>query len=184
VSAIAHSKSTLAPYLFPKGDSLMCSSFHASVAILIVAPAINVLGSETEALKFVQELGGKVQRDDKAGKSVIRVDLAGTAVADRGLKQLATLQHLKELILDNTAVTDVGLKDVAKIKQLQTLSLNGCRVTDEGAKEFLNLQRLDRLRLGKTKLTDKGLKTLAELKHLQALNLECTSITDARVSCS
>ena len=50
---------------------------------------------EASAVKAVENLGGKVTRDDKLpGKPVIGVNLPGTKVTDAGLKEL---KHLKQL---------------------------------------------------------------------------------------
>src|SRR5438094_10489545 len=50
---------------------------------------------EASAVKAVENLGGKVTRDDKLpGKPVIGVDLGHTQVTDAGLKEL---KHLKQL---------------------------------------------------------------------------------------
>ena len=61
--------------------------------------------AEDKAVAFVEKLGGKVKRDDKAeGKPVRGVDLADrTKVTDAGLKELAALKQLQSL--DLTAAT-------------------------------------------------------------------------------
>ena len=78
---------------------------------------------EASAVKAVENLGGKVTRDDKLpGKPVIGVNLAGTGVTDAGLKELKHLKQLTRLDLGQTKVTDDGVADLQK-------ALPGCRIS-------------------------------------------------------
>ncbi len=55
----------------------------------------------------VENLGGKVTRDEKAtGKLVVLVGLFSTQVTDAGLKELTPLKNLTTLDLSYTQVTD------------------------------------------------------------------------------
>src|SRR5438477_5554009 len=72
---------------------------------------------EATAVKAVENLGGKVRRDDKLpGKQVIGLNLPATKVTDAGLKELKDLKHLTSLNLNDTEgggkVTDAGLKEL------------------------------------------------------------------------
>src|SRR6516162_10497416 len=53
------------------------------------------------------------------------LDLGGTKVTDRGLKELAGLKNLQILSLNCTQVKGWGLKELAGLKSLQTLDLPG-----------------------------------------------------------
>ena len=56
--------------------------------------------TEDKAVAFIEKLGGKVTRDEKApGKPVLEVVLDGTELTDAGLKALAPLTNLTKLIL-------------------------------------------------------------------------------------
>jgi hypothetical protein len=71
--------------------------------------------AEDKAVQFVEKLGGRVTRDNKAsGKPVVAVNLGGTKVTDAGLKELAPLKNLTELYLTGTKVTDAGVKELQK----------------------------------------------------------------------
>ncbi|MEC8989403.1 MAG: hypothetical protein VYB66_09150, partial [Verrucomicrobiota bacterium] len=71
----------------------------------------------------------------------------------------ADLEKLTTLSLAGTKITDAGLKDVAKLKQLTNLILMGnpsTEITDAGLKELAKLQQLKDLYLGYTKVTKAG----------------------------
>ena len=69
-------------------------------------------------------------------KPIVRVGLVNSKVTDAGLKKLAGLTQLRELILFNTKVTDAGLKHLAGLKQLRVLFLVGTKVTGKGKTEL------------------------------------------------
>jgi Leucine-rich repeat (LRR) protein len=66
--------------------------------------------------------------------------LHGTQITDAGLKEVAKLQNLNTLVLDNTQITKYGLTHLVRgIKQYQRLtflSLRNTKVTDEYAAVF------------------------------------------------
>ena len=77
---------------------------------------------EASAVKAVENLGGKVTRDDKLpGKPVIEVNLPATKVTDAGLKELKDLKQLTSLNLYATKVTADGVADLQK-------ALPGCKI--------------------------------------------------------
>ena len=92
---------------------------------------------EASAVKAVENLGGKVTRDDKLpGKPVIGVHLHEIGVTDAALKELADLKQLTWLSLAGTRVTDAGLKELKDLKQLTRLNLADTKVTDDGVAEL------------------------------------------------
>src|SRR5262245_22503561 len=119
---------------------------------------------EAAAVKMIEKLGGKVERDDKLlGRPIVAVNLSGKKVTDTGLKELKELKSLQWLDLDGTKVTDVGLKELKELKSLQGLDLDNTKVTDAGLKDLKELKSLQRLNLSDTRVTDAGLKELKEL---------------------
>ena len=124
---------------------------------------------EASAAKAVENLGGKVYRDDKLpGKPVIGVHLHEIGVTDAALKELADLKQLTWLSLTVTRVTDAGLKELAHLKQLTSLHLaeRSTGVTDAGLKGLKHLKQLTWLGLSRTKVTDAGISELqADLPH-------------------
>src|SRR5207237_3037875 len=112
---------------------------------------------EASAVKAVENLGGKVTRDDKLpGKPVIGVILGGTKVTDGDLKELKDLKQLTTLYLNMTGVTDAGLKELKDLQQLTTLALYNTKVTDAGLKELKHLKQLTSLYLSNTRVTAAG----------------------------
>ncbi len=100
--------------------------------------------------------------------------VAGAAVTDVGMRELAGLTRLRALYLDETFLTDAGLWHLAGLERLQILCLNHTAVTDAGAEALSRLTRLRRLYLQNTQVTDGGLVYLTALPHLEALNLSNT----------
>ena len=79
---------------------------------------------EASAVKAVENLGGKVTRDDKLpGKPVIGVNFNANpgVVTDASLKELKHLKQLTSLNLTRTKVTDDGVADLQK-------ALPGCKI--------------------------------------------------------
>ena len=62
--------------------------------------------------------------------------MADTKVTDDGLKEVAKLQNLEELDLENTQITDEGLKEVAKLPRLMYFYLHSTKVTKKGMTEL------------------------------------------------
>src|SRR5437762_8904983 len=83
------------------------------VGLLLACLSGAARADEASAVKAVENLGGKVTRDDKLpGKPVIGVHLHEIGVTDAALKELADLKQLTWLSLTVTRVTDAGLKEL------------------------------------------------------------------------
>jgi uncharacterized protein (TIGR03067 family) len=106
------------------------------------------------------------------------LSFSNTEMTDAGMKQLATLKHLRVLDLSATKMTDKQLSEIAGMKQLQSLSLGGTEVTDVGLKSLAGLTQLQALDLSGTKVSTEGLRELAGLKQLQSLSLVGTKVRD------
>jgi uncharacterized protein YjbI with pentapeptide repeats len=133
--------------------------FCALVLVSMSGSAAWADEADDKAVQFIEKLGGKVTRDDKApGKPVVGVSLFKTQVTDAGLKELAPLKNLTSLNLVGTKATDAGLKELAPLKNLTTLDLSDTKATDASLKELAPLQNLTELYLYGTKVTDAGVK--------------------------
>jgi hypothetical protein len=136
-------------------------TWHSVALLLVVGLPLRGDEAEDRAVKALQKLGARIERDEKAdGKPVISVNLGLTKVTDAHLKELAPLKHLQTLYLYATRVTDEGLKELAPLQNLQWLHLAFTQVTDAGLKDLAALKSLRSLDLQGTQVTDAGLKQL------------------------
>ena len=112
-------------------------AFALALSGLCLCSTLRADDAEDKAVAFVEKLGGKVTRDEKAtGKPVITVFLYRKKMTDAGLKELAALKNLTTFDISATKVTDAGLKELATLKNLTTLDLSQTQVTDAGLKEL------------------------------------------------
>lgn len=104
-----------------------------------------------------------------------------TELSDDALANLASLPHLKVLVIGDSHLSDRGLAHLARVRTLEKLmlSLNG-RFTDAGLAHLTGLTSLDLLSVGGCpRVTDAGLVHLKTLKNLEILDLQGTGVTDA-----
>jgi len=92
---------------------------------------------EDETIAEIEDLGGKVTRDETCfAKSVIGVDLSRAGIRDDDVATAAKFVRLETLDLSETEVTDAGLAHLQGSSQLKTLRLHGAKVTDQGVKKL------------------------------------------------
>jgi hypothetical protein len=132
----------------------------------------------------------------KSAQEISSLDLGGTDVTDKALKQVAELTNLTKLDLHNTKVTDEGLKELAGLTKLTELGLSESQLSDanlrvlreigllhclnqaEGGKRPRSAEEITSLALCRSPLTDAGLRELAALQNLTWLDLRDTRTTD------
>lgn len=105
------------------------------------------------------------------------LNLAGTEVTDKGLKDLSGFDSLRTVNLAFTNVSDLGLAVLGQLKSLEDLSLVGTAVTDGGIKRLANLSNLNRLLLDQADITDDCLADLSSLTELRVLSLDGTKLS-------
>jgi hypothetical protein len=115
---------------------------------------------------------------DDAYVIVDKVELRGPNVNDEVVRELAGLDWLSSLSLEQTQVTDVGLGVLRSLHYVQDLSLTYSQVTDGGLEQLKQLPQLRYLKLTGTPITDGAVPTLADLPALQTLFVRWTRITD------
>ena len=72
---------------------------------------------------------------------LVKIDVQCTPITGVGLKHLASLPNLTQLLVYNCQITDAGVKSLAQLTQLRELSLGWCEhITDEGIKELSALK--------------------------------------------
>jgi hypothetical protein len=133
---------------------------------------------------------------------LIRVELSGTKVTEKGLEQLLeNCPGIREVTLSDlpitdrimpligrcsfvwaqrTKVTNEGLRHFSG-HSIDTLLLDETAITDEGLKHFAGTS-ISKLGLAKTAVTDVGLSHLSEVKHIAHLILTGTAVTDVGVA--
>src|SRR5262245_43689286 len=116
---------TKRPWIWLVGGLVLVLAGAAVLGWVLLFPVVpGAESTEDRAVKAVEQWHGRVTRDEqKEGKPVVGVDLAGTKVTDAGLKELKDLPSVQTLNLSDTQVTAAGLKELAAFKQLQSLSL-------------------------------------------------------------
>ncbi len=92
------------------------------------------------------------------------LDLAGTAVSDRGLAEVAQMPNLTRLHLERTAVTDSGLSALASLDSLEYLNLYGTGITDSGLEHLQKLPNLKQLYLWQTKVSPEAATNFAQAR--------------------
>jgi hypothetical protein len=118
---------------------------------------------QAKAIARVEELGGKVEFDEKnSGKTVVRVRLNDAKVQDKDLECLRAFTTLQRLDLHRTAISDEGLKHLKGLTSLKRLYLTGTNVSDKGLDQLGDLTNLEYLLLNRTKVTREGVEQLRQ----------------------
>ncbi|HEY7156027.1 MAG TPA: protein kinase [Gemmataceae bacterium] len=138
--------------------------------------------TEEEAIRILQQLGGRITRNDLLSGTPLTVDLSHTKVTDIDLPTLAFVKSLRTLKLENTKVTDAGMRHVAAVTQLQSLNLLHTSVGDAGIKQLSSLRQLHSLLLYGPQVTDAAMSDVARLERLSLLHLNTTAVTDRGLS--
>jgi len=128
---------------------------------------------EAKAIKAIEDLGGKVTRDDSLpGRPVVGVTFPEVnSITNAGMKELRNFRNLRLLDIHGTGITDAGLKNLKELKGLQTLILEANDITDVGLRELKELNGLETLDLHSLKITDVGLREIKGLTALRTLDL-------------
>jgi hypothetical protein len=105
-----------------------------------------------------------------------RVD--NTTFTDESLSQIAKFQHLKALALSGGQITDRGLRHVAGLKKLNELVLRDARlVSCAGMAEIVKLPQLRRLELTNAPIRDGAFARLAAIQTLEELSVEGSNLS-------
>lgn len=115
---------------------------------------------------------------DDAYVSVNMVELRGPNVNDEVVRELAGLNWLTSLALEQTQVSNAGLSVLRSLPYLQELTLTYSQVTDDGLGQLQQLPHLQVLKLTGTPITDAAVPKLAEFPALQTLYIRWTQISD------
>jgi internalin A len=113
-------------------------------------------------------------------KQLKSLSLMFARISGKGIKELAPLSGLEELLLNAVHLSDADMKEIAKFKNLRVLNLNTVPISGDGLKALAGLAEMEDLNLAGIPLTDDDLKTLAPMKKLRKLSLS-SQLTDAGI---
>jgi hypothetical protein len=128
--------------------------------------------------------GGLSIRPIAAGSNFLRAQCVATVKACAGEHVRLLLPFAQQIAILNLAggaIGDVEMADVARFPNLVRLRLDRTRVTDAGIAHVRTLQHLEYLNLHGTRVGDAGLMHLAGLGNLRALYLWQSAATPAGV---
>lgn len=105
------------------------------------------------------------------------------SVTDFNIDDIAGLEGLEVLDLNDAEITDRGIAKLANLQKLQELNLSNTRITSKGVAALRSLPLLKRLILRRTAaIDDSVISPLLELRHLEALDLTESGISGAQLA--
>ena len=146
-------------------------------AVAATGALVMPLGMNTNLLRVNFQLLGDAVTDEHLAllqplaSHITWLNLAGTAVTDAGLAQLAPLSKLTMLHLERTGVTDAGLAHLKGLENLQYLNLYNTQVSDAGLDNLKGLERLEKLYLWQSQVTPAGADTIKAALPAVEVNL-------------
>ncbi len=103
-------------------------------------------------------------------------------MTDAMLKDIGRLEHLEALhVAGARQATDEGLRHLAGLKGLRQLVISGTAITDRGLAALRGLSKLEMLSLAGTSVTDEGLRHLAGCHALRDVDLTATRTGDGAI---
>lgn len=109
----------------------------------------------------------------RAGRSV-RIRLTNATFTDDDAAEVASLEPLQQLLLDDTRLTDEGLRRLAALPNLATFRFGSDHVTDAGFAHLAAMPALRHLIITRAPVTDGALQHLRGMEKLESLYLADT----------
>lgn len=164
-------------------DKALLLSFQTGAAKkenkLVDIPAAEVSKADAAALEKLKQ-AGVVVIPVLGGSNYLSASFV-TAKAD--VEVLKLLEPLKKqliwLNLANTAIDDKGMENIAKLDNLIRVNLSRTKVTDKGVTLLKGIKHLQYVNLVGTKVTAKGVQELKPLKELNSIYLYQSGVTKA-----
>lgn len=163
---------------------LLCTLL--AVAVGIVSDPIRRSRRDAALTERILDAFGKVEHAKRrsllpflAVNEIIGVDLAGPddRVDPTLLRDIAQLDSLRTLRLDERELTPGDVEVIGTIADLEHLGLCGAAVDDRHIDGLRPLTKLRSLDLAETGVTDKCLVTVAALSQLEVLSVAATGVT-------
>lgn len=105
------------------------------------------------------------------------IHIASQAVSDEQLRELAGLNALRVLKLEQGRVSPAGLSVLAELPRLDTLWLRNSGVGNRAVREIIKNKQLAYLNLPQAEFGDTGLDLLTQLPQLQQLRFSSPHVT-------
>ncbi|MCH2200518.1 MAG: hypothetical protein MK102_01000 [Fuerstiella sp.] len=139
---------------------------------------------DSAAIDALSQIGASTTKN--ADGLVIEVNLRETKATDETLKAIASLQHVRVLLLNDLEITDAGLEVFNDVNwPLVNLDLRGCPVSNKGLTQLTGISSLKALRLSgsnsRTFIDDDGMDAIAGLENLKVLSLDKLWITNTGI---
>ncbi|WP_449438924.1 c-type cytochrome domain-containing protein [Pedobacter steynii] len=120
---------------------------QAGVVVIPVLSSSNYLSASFVTAKASSEV---LKLLEPLKKQLVWLNLANTALDDKGMLEVAKLDNLIRLNLSRTPVTDKGLALISKVNSLQYVNLVGTKVTATGVEQLKPLKGLNSIYLYQT----------------------------------
>ncbi len=108
---------------------------------------------------------------------VVGIEINAECVDETAVAAIASLPHLKFLLLRAQGMSDQGIVQFAAMKELDQLTFQSSTVTDAGLGQLTGIKRLSYLSIIAPEVTDTGLILLAEMPNLTFVELISTAVT-------
>jgi hypothetical protein len=157
----------------------MRTVWFGGTTLTVLALSCAATADEASAVAVLKKVGATVLYEGNDPKKPVRsIYLPGKKVTDAHLKHLKELKKLEFVRLDAAPnITDEGVKELASLEQLKDVGLGSTKVTDAGVKHLTKLKNLTNLNLNFTKVTDASVNELAKLEKLTTLGVQFTQMT-------
>jgi len=134
--------------------------------------------TELESVTLFRQASDDDLRDLEGLQKLKHLCILSSFVTDEGVKSIARLKNLDNLIIRNAHLTAACMKEIASLPKLKSLDLLGNAVTDQGLK-YLKGTNLEFLGLDSTKITDRGIDEIKDMTSLRQLDVWNTKVTKA-----
>jgi Leucine-rich repeat (LRR) protein len=104
--------------------------------------------------------------------------LNGSGITNNGLREIAKLEQLSQILLWNNDISDQGLESLSNLENLTEVSLRQTKISSDGLKHLAKLKKLKHLDLDDTNISDPGIEYLVDLNEIASLSLSGTQISD------
>lgn len=139
---------------------------------------------DAAAVEALEAVGATTKKND-AGL-IIEVNLRDSSATDDTLKAIASLHHVRSLLLNDLPISDAGLEAIKDVDwPIANLDLRGCPVSNAGLEHISGLSSLKALRLSgsnsETTVDDDGMPFVAKLANLKVVSLDRLWISEVGI---